>query len=50
MALEEYRSEFPITKNLIWLNHAAIAPLVKPAAEAMIRFSEDVARLFVAAL
>jgi cysteine desulfurase/selenocysteine lyase len=41
MALEEYRSEFPITKNLIWLNHAAIAPLVKPAAEAMIRFSED---------
>jgi len=41
MALEEYRSEFPVTKNLIWLNHAAIAPLVKPAAEAMIRFSED---------
>jgi len=41
MALEEYRSEFPITKNLIWLNHAAIAPLVKPASDAMIRFSED---------
>src|ERR1700691_5822599 len=41
MALEEYRSEFPVTKNLIWLNHAAIAPLVRPAAEAMIRFSED---------
>src|ERR1700677_4990888 len=41
MALEEYRSEFPITGNLIWMNHAAIAPLVKPAAEAMIRFSEQ---------
>jgi cysteine desulfurase / selenocysteine lyase len=40
MALEDYRSEFPITKNLVWMNHAAIAPLVKPAAEAMIRFSE----------
>jgi selenocysteine lyase/cysteine desulfurase len=41
MALEEHRSEFPVTKNLIWLNHAAIAPLAKCAAEAMIRFSED---------
>src|ERR1700691_1726209 len=41
MALEEYRSEFPVTKNVIWLSRAAIAPLVKPAAEAMIRFSED---------
>src|ERR1700733_1285130 len=41
MALEEYRSEFPVTRNLLWLNHAAIAPLVKPAADAMIRFSED---------
>ena len=41
MALEEYRTEFPVTKNLIWLNHAAIGPLVKPAAEAMTRFSED---------
>jgi cysteine desulfurase/selenocysteine lyase len=41
MDLEDYRSEFPVTKNLIWMNHAAIAPLVKPAAEAMIRFSED---------
>lgn len=41
MALEEYRSQFPITEHLIWMNHAAIAPLVRPAAEAMIRFSED---------
>ena len=42
MTLEGYRSEFPITKNLIWLNHAATAPLVRRAAEAMIRLSEDV--------
>lgn len=41
MALEEYRSEFPITRHLIWMNHAAIAPLVKPAADAMMRFSQD---------
>jgi len=41
MALEEYRSEFPITRHLIWMNHAAIAPLAKRAADAMIRFSEE---------
>ena len=39
--LDHYRSEFPVTQKLIWMNHAAIAPLVKAAAEAMIRFSED---------
>ncbi len=41
MTLEEYRTQFPITQKLIWLNHAAIAPLVKPAADAMIRFSQE---------
>ncbi len=41
MTLEEYRSAFPITEHLIWMNHAAIAPLARPAAEAMIRFSEQ---------
>src|SRR5580704_17252960 len=39
--LDEYRSEFPITRHLTWMSHAAIAPLVKPAAEAMIRLSEQ---------
>jgi cysteine desulfurase/selenocysteine lyase len=39
--LLSYRSEFPVTENLIYLNHAAIAPLARPAAEAMERLSED---------
>ena len=30
-----YRDQFPVTKNLIHLNHAAVAPLCKPAADAM---------------
>jgi len=37
----ELRAQFPVTKSLIYLNHAAVAPLVRPAAEAMQRFSED---------
>ncbi len=36
-----YRDQFPVTKNLIYLNHAAVAPLVKPAAEAMRRLTTD---------
>ncbi len=32
---EKERSQFPVTGQLIYLNHAAVAPLVKPAAEAM---------------
>src|SRR5580693_8660862 len=35
------RAEFPVTESLIYLNHAAVAPLVRPAAEAMQRFSDD---------
>lgn len=35
------RAQFPVTESLIYLNHAAVAPLVRPAAEAMKRFSED---------
>jgi selenocysteine lyase/cysteine desulfurase len=30
-----YRQEFPITGRFIYLNHAAVAPLCRPAAEAM---------------
>ena len=37
----ELRAQFPVTESLIYLNHAAVAPLVRPAAEAMMRFSED---------
>jgi selenocysteine lyase/cysteine desulfurase len=35
------RADFPVTQNLIYLNHAAVAPLVRPAAEAMQRLAED---------
>jgi selenocysteine lyase/cysteine desulfurase len=35
------RSDFPVTENLIYLNHAGVAPLVRPAAEAMRRLADD---------
>lgn len=37
----QYRPQFPVTANLTYLNHAAVAPLVKPAADAMVALSED---------
>jgi selenocysteine lyase/cysteine desulfurase len=37
----ELRAQFPVTDSLIYLNHAAVAPLVRPAAEAMKQFAED---------
>jgi selenocysteine lyase/cysteine desulfurase len=39
--IEELRKEFPVTKNLIYLNHASISPLCRPAARAMRDFAED---------
>jgi selenocysteine lyase/cysteine desulfurase len=36
-----HRSDFPVTENLIYLNHASVAPLVRPAAEAMQRLAGD---------
>src|SRR5579875_3958311 len=36
-----YRDQFPVTKELIYLNHAAVAPLCRPAAEAMRWLTED---------
>jgi cysteine desulfurase/selenocysteine lyase len=38
------RSNFPVTQNLIYLNHAAVAPLSRPAAEAMQRLADDAVR------
>lgn len=38
-----YRPAFPVTQNLIYLNHAAVAPLCRPAAEAMASLAEEVA-------
>lgn len=39
-----YRDQFPVTSELIYLNHAAVAPLCRPAAEAMKHLADDVCR------
>ncbi len=36
-----YRDQFPVTQHLIYLNHAAVAPLSRRAAEAMQHLAED---------
>ena len=36
-----YRAEFPVTGHLIYLNHAAVAPLCRAAAEAMHELADD---------
>lgn len=38
---KEYRSHFPIREHLIYLNHAGVAPLCRPAADAMKRLADD---------
>src|SRR5689334_755162 len=38
----QYRSSFPVTERLIYLNHAAVAPLCQPAADAMKGLADDV--------
>jgi len=38
---ESYRSAFPVTERLIYLNHAAVSPLARPAAEAMQGLAQD---------
>ncbi|MFL6354472.1 MAG: aminotransferase class V-fold PLP-dependent enzyme [Bryobacteraceae bacterium] len=37
-----YREEFPVSRDLIYLNHAAVAPLSRPAAAAMKDLADDV--------
>ena len=37
----QYRDEFPVTQNLIYLNHAAVAPLPRRSAAAMQALAED---------
>src|ERR1700730_9896513 len=37
----EYHDQFPITERLVYLNHAAVAPLSKPAADAMKHLADD---------
>ncbi len=38
---ERYQTNFPIREKLIYLNHAAVAPLVLPAARAMQELAQD---------
>jgi cysteine desulfurase / selenocysteine lyase len=38
---QQYREEFPVTQNLIYLNHAAVAPLPRSAALAMQEWAAD---------
>ena len=38
---ERYADQFPVRQRLIYLNHAAVAPLVKPAADAMKWLADD---------
>lgn len=36
-----YRAYFPVTARLVYMNHAGVAPLSKPAADAIRDFTED---------
>lgn len=38
---EAWRDEFPVRENLVYLNHAAVAPLCRRAAQAMQWLNED---------
>jgi len=39
--MEEVREQFPITRNRVFLNHAAHSPLPKPVAEAILRYVNE---------
>jgi selenocysteine lyase/cysteine desulfurase len=43
-SLESYRSQFPVADRLIYLNHAAVAPVALPTARAMSGLVEDTLR------
>jgi cysteine desulfurase/selenocysteine lyase len=38
---ERYGDQFPVREHMIYLNHAAVAPLAKPAADAMKQLADD---------
>jgi cysteine desulfurase / selenocysteine lyase len=38
---QKYRHHFPVTERLIYLNHAAVTPLCRPAAKAMQSLAQD---------
>jgi selenocysteine lyase/cysteine desulfurase len=37
----QYADQFPVRRHLVYLNHAGVAPLCKPAADAMCRLAGD---------
>jgi selenocysteine lyase/cysteine desulfurase len=41
---EAWRDEFPVTQELVYLHHAGVAPLCRPASEAMKRLADDAMR------
>jgi len=41
----EYADQFPVRDRLIYLNHAAVSPLCRPAAEAMRKFAAEAMEL-----
>src|SRR5580658_7926456 len=38
---DQYAHQFPVREHLIYLNHAAVSPLCKPAADAMKHLADD---------
>jgi cysteine desulfurase/selenocysteine lyase len=38
---QRYRDQFPVTERLVYLNHAAVAPLCRRAADAMQHLAQD---------
>ena len=38
---QKYRHQFPVTERLVYLNHAAVTPLCRPAAKAMQSLAQD---------
>ena len=41
LSLERLRSFFPVTQNLVYLNHAGVAPISTRVVEALARFSRE---------
>ncbi len=41
MLFEKWRTEFPVTKSYIYMNHAGVAPLSSRVMDAMVGFVED---------
>ncbi len=38
---EEYEAQFPVRRNIVYLNHAGVSPLCRPAAEAMKQLADE---------